>query len=78
MINAEKLLFHIQQIEEIEADEDNSKAFKKQKYAEAKGDGFDTKTLREVIAIRKKDPQQKEQEETLLNVYLNAIQGETE
>jgi uncharacterized protein (UPF0335 family) len=75
----QKLKNHILQIEEIEQTEDDAKIFKKQKYAEAKHDGFDTKILREVIAIRKKDPQQKQEEETLLTTYLQAIsQGEIE
>lgn len=41
--------------------------------SEAKAVGFDTKILRKVIAIRKMDRQQREEEEALLDVYLSAL-----
>jgi len=42
-------------------------------YSEAKGFGFDVKTLRKVIALRKKDDQQREEEEMILTTYLVAL-----
>jgi hypothetical protein len=42
-------------------------------YAEAKGQGFDVKILREVIRIRKKDQKERDEEEPLLDVYLQAL-----
>jgi uncharacterized protein (UPF0335 family) len=42
-------------------------------YAEAKGQGFDVKILREVVRIRKKDQKERDEEESLLDVYLHAI-----
>ena len=46
---------------------------KKDIYAEAKGQGFDIKILREVVRIRKKDPKERDEAESLLDVYLHAI-----
>jgi uncharacterized protein (UPF0335 family) len=46
---------------------------KKDIYAEAKGQGFDVKILREVIRIRKKDQKERDEEESLLDVYLQAM-----
>ena len=53
----------------------------KEVYAEAKANGFDTKILRKVISLRKKDAAEREEEESMLDVYLAAlgmIPGESE
>lgn len=42
-------------------------------YAEAKSMGFDTKILRKVIALRKKDDQERTEEEMILDTYLVAL-----
>lgn len=42
-------------------------------YAEAKSMGFDTKILRKVIALRKKDEQERTEEEMVLDLYLHAL-----
>jgi uncharacterized protein (UPF0335 family) len=41
---------------------------------EAKSNGFDVKVLREVIRIRKKDKQERDEQETLLDLYMHAIE----
>ena len=46
----------------------------KEVYAEAKGEGFDTKILRKVIRLLKQD-KAKRQEEEALDLYLSAIGG---
>ena len=43
--------------------------------AEAKGQGFDIKILREVVRIRTKDPKERDEAELLLDVYLHAIES---
>lgn len=42
-------------------------------YAEAKSNGFDTKVLRKLIAIRKRDADDIAEEEAVLDVYMNAL-----
>ena len=42
-------------------------------YAEAKGNGFDTKVLRTIIAIRKQDHNERMEQEALLELYLTAL-----
>lgn len=42
-------------------------------YYEAKANGFDTKILRKVIALRKKDAAHREEEQSMLDVYMNAL-----
>jgi uncharacterized protein (UPF0335 family) len=41
--------------------------------AEAKGQGFDTKVMRQVIRLRKKDAAERQEEEALLDLYLHAL-----
>ena len=45
----------------------------KEVYAEAKGNGFDIKILRKVISLRKKDADERQEEEAMLEVYLAAL-----
>jgi uncharacterized protein (UPF0335 family) len=57
-------------VERIEQVDEEIKALtedKKDIYAEAKGQGFDVKILREVIRIRKKDQKERDEEESLLD-----------
>ncbi len=63
-------------VERIERLEEEKKALAddiKEVYAEAKGNGFDTKILRKVISLRKRDRAELDEEETLLEVYLRAL-----
>ena len=65
-------------VERIERIEDEIKELtegKKEIYFEAKGNGFDVKILREVIRVRKQDQKQREDQESLLDLYLQAIKG---
>ena len=42
-------------------------------YAEAKANGFDTKVLRQVIALRDKDLAERQEQEAILELYLDAL-----
>ncbi|MAB00140.1 MAG: DUF2312 domain-containing protein [Stappia sp.] len=42
-------------------------------YAEAKANGFDTKILRKVVSLRKKQPHEREEEDALLDLYMQAL-----
>ena len=42
-------------------------------FQEAKSNGYDVKTLRKVIAIRKMDPSARAEEEALIETYMNAL-----
>lgn len=63
-------------VERIERLEEERKALAgdiKDIFSEAKSAGFDVKVLRQVIRIRKQEPAQVEEERTLLDVYLHAL-----
>jgi uncharacterized protein (UPF0335 family) len=63
-------------IERIERMEEEKKAIAddiREIYAEAKGNGFDTKVLRQVIKIRKQDRSERLEQEALLDLYMAAL-----
>ena len=63
-------------IERIERMEEEKKAISddiKEIYAEAKGNGFDTKVLRQIIRIRKQDANERAEQEALLELYMAAL-----
>src|SRR3954453_12670903 len=63
-------------IERIERLEEERKALAsdiKDIYAEAKSAGFDVKVLRQLISIRRKEPAEVEEQDTLLDLYKRAL-----
>jgi uncharacterized protein (UPF0335 family) len=65
----------VERIEHIEEEIKELTEGKKEVYLEAKGNGFDVKVLREVIRVRKQDQKERDKQESLLDVYLQAIKG---
>jgi uncharacterized protein (UPF0335 family) len=65
----------VERIEQVEEEIKELTEAKKEIYLEAKGNGFDVKILREVIRVRKQDQKEREEQESLLDVYLQAIKG---
>ena len=64
-------------IERIENLEEEIKALmegKKEVFAEAKGEGFDVKVLREILKLRKLDRDERDEQESLLDLYMRALQ----
>jgi uncharacterized protein (UPF0335 family) len=65
-----------QLVESIERLEEEKKALSgdiRDKYLEAKGLGFDVKVLRQVVRLRKKSQAERQEEESVLEVYLHAL-----
>jgi uncharacterized protein (UPF0335 family) len=63
-------------IERIERMEEEKRAIAddiKEIYSEAKGNGFDTKVLRQVVRIRKQDHAERLEQEALLELYMAAL-----
>jgi uncharacterized protein (UPF0335 family) len=65
----------VERIEQVEEEIKELNEARKEIYLEAKGNGFDIKILREVIRVRKQDQKEREEQESLLDVYLQAIKG---
>ena len=67
-----------QYIESIERLEEEKKALMddiKEKFAEARGAGFDVKTMRTIIKRRKKSLEELDEEQSLLDTYLHALEA---
>ena len=63
----------IERIERLEEEKKALSADIREVYAEAKANGFDTKIVRKVVAIRKKERHEREEEEAMIELYLNAL-----
>ena len=63
-------------VERIERLEEEKKAIAddiRDVYAEAKGNGFDVKTLRQVVRLRKVEAAERREAEAMLDLYLSAL-----
>ena len=63
-------------IERVERLEEEKKALSddiRDVYAEAKGNGFDVKALRQVVRLRKQDKDERAEQEAILETYLQAL-----
>ena len=63
-------------VERVERLEEEKKAIAddiKDVYAEAKGNGFDVKALRTVVRMRKQDKDERQEQEAILETYLQAL-----
>ena len=63
----------VERIERLEEEKKTIAADIKEVYAEAKANGFDTKILRKVISLRKKEASEREEEQSMLDVYMAAL-----
>ena len=72
-VAGEQLRALIERIERITEEIKGLQDDVKDVYAEAKGNGFDTKIMRKIIALRKKDEAVRQEEATLLDLYMQSI-----
>jgi uncharacterized protein (UPF0335 family) len=72
-IAGDRLKSFIERIERLEEERKTLGDDIKEVYAEAKGTGFDTKIMRQLIRIRKMDKDDLDEQETLLDVYKRAL-----
>lgn len=72
-INAGHLRAFLERIEKLEEEKKALADDIKEVYGEAKGTGFDVKIIRQIVAIRKQDRDQRREQEELLSLYLSAL-----
>ena len=72
-VGAEQLLLLIQRIENLEEEKQNIADDVKDVYVEVKSHGYDTKTVRKLVALRKMDKQKRAEAQMLLETYASAI-----
>lgn len=69
----DQLRAFVERIERMEEEKAAIAADIREIYAEAKGNGFDTKILRQVVKIRKQDHNERMEQEAILDLYLSAL-----
>ena len=72
-IAGERLRSFIERIERLEEEKRTLAADIKEVYAEAKGNGFDAKIMRQLIRLRRMDKDDLDEQETLLDLYKRAL-----
>ena len=69
-----RILSLIERIEQLEEEIKALNEGKKEVFAEAKGEGFDVKILKEIIKLRKEDKNERDERESLLDLYMRAME----
>lgn len=72
-VTANELRRFIERWERLEAERSDLAQDQKEVMAEAKGRGYDVKTIRKVIALRKRSPEAVAEEEAILDIYKSAL-----
>jgi uncharacterized protein (UPF0335 family) len=72
-IPGDRIRSFVERVEQLETEIQELNEQKKEVFAEAKGEGFDVKILKEIIKIRKQDKEERDEHETLLDVYMRAM-----
>ena len=63
----------IERVEKVEEEIKDLMEAKKEIFLEAKGEGLDVKILKEILKLRKLDQDERDEHETLLDVYMRAM-----
>jgi uncharacterized protein (UPF0335 family) len=66
----------VERIEHLDTELQELSEQKKEVFAEAKAEGFDVKILKEIIKLRKQDKDERDEHETLLDLYMRAMESE--
>ena len=74
-ISGDRIRSFIERIEHIDEEVKGLNEGKKEAFAEAKGEGFDVKVLREILRLRKLDREDREEHESLVDLYLRAMES---
>jgi uncharacterized protein (UPF0335 family) len=72
-IAGDHLKSFIERIERLEEEKAAIAGDIKEVYAEAKGNGFDTKIMRQIIRLRKMEANDRQEQEELLDIYMRAV-----
>ena len=74
-ISGNRILSFVERIERIDEESKALNKGKKEVFAEAKAEAFDVKVLKEILRLRKQDKDEREEQESLLDLYLRAMQN---
>jgi uncharacterized protein (UPF0335 family) len=74
-IPGDRICSFIERVEHIDEEIKALNEGKKEVFSEAKGEGFDVKVLREILRLRKQDKEDRDEQDTLLDLYLRAMES---
>ena len=74
-VTGERIRTIVERIEHIEEEIKALNEGKKEILQEAKGEGYDVKVIKEIIRLRKQDKDERDEHETLLDLYLRAMES---
>ncbi len=74
-IPGDRIRSFIERIERIDEEIRALSEGKKEVFSEAKGEGFDVKVLKEILRLRKQDKDERDEQESLLDLYLRAMES---
>ena len=74
-IPGDRICSFIERVERVDEDIKVLNEGKKEVFAEAKGDGFDVKVVREILRPCKQDRDERDEQESLLDLYFRAMQS---
>jgi uncharacterized protein (UPF0335 family) len=74
-IPGDRIRSFIERIERIDEEIRALNEGKKEVFSEAKGEGFDVKVLKEILRLRKQDKDERDEQESLLDLYLRAMES---
>ena len=74
-IPGDRICSFIERVEHIDQEIKTLNEGKKEVFAEAKGEGFDVKILKEILRLRKQDKDERDEQDSLLDLYLRAMES---
>jgi uncharacterized protein (UPF0335 family) len=69
-----KIRSFVERIENLDGELQELNEQKKEVFSEAKAEGFDVKILKEIIKLRKQDKEERDEHDTLLDLYMRAME----
>ncbi|WP_025031179.1 DUF2312 domain-containing protein [Nitratireductor aquibiodomus] len=72
-VAAGQLRAFVERVERLEEDKKTISEDIKEVYAEMKANGFDTKAVRSIVRLRKKDQAERQEEEAMIDLYKAAL-----
>jgi uncharacterized protein (UPF0335 family) len=72
-VSGEELKAFIERIERLEEEKAALAGDIRDVYSEAKANGFDTKIMRKIVTLRRKDHAERKEEEAIMELYLEAL-----
>jgi uncharacterized protein (UPF0335 family) len=75
VINTGRLQSFMERLERLDDDKAAVSADMKEVFAEAKSEGYDAKIMRKVLKLIKQDKAKRQEEQTLVDLYLQSVEG---